>query len=86
MHKKYEERPSTSGISQRKETLRSRSNSKEDNIVQIGNCDINGSNDLIQQWGEGFIIHRCEDEGLGSFTGERRRRKLPEIPTTKKCK
>lgn len=66
--------------------FRSGSNSEEDNIVQIGNCDINGSNNLILNWGEGFTVHRHDDEGLGSFTGERRRRKLPEIPTSKKRK
>ncbi|KAL0279785.1 UNVERIFIED_CONTAM: hypothetical protein PYX00_001267 [Menopon gallinae] len=64
-----EEKPSTS-----RET--NRSTHVEDNTVQNGDCDIIGLN-----WTE---AQRFEDEGLGSLTGERRRRRLPEIPANKK--
>lgn len=55
-----------------------RSNHVEENTVQNGDCDILGLN-----WTE---AQRFEDEGLGSLTGERRRRRLPEIPANKKRK
>lgn len=64
-------------VKKKKNVSRSRSQSGEENNVQNGHCDIMGPMNVIK-WGEN------QDEGIGTLVGERRRRKLPEIPVNKK--